>query len=133
MWTIVALLIILALLFGIEQMREMVFGFLGMIAWVFIILIVFGIIGKIWDLCKDNRTPEEKKRDEEAQKEKEREQKELEKRNAQEAAIRRKAWRKAHPTKARLSDFLSDHMAFCVASLTVFLIGVMILIVILTI
>ena len=62
MFKLLAFLLILCILFGVETTRELFFGTVGFIFWA--IIIVVGI----WLLAlglRDDRTPEEKKKDEE--------------------------------------------------------------------
>lgn len=61
MFKLLAFLLILVILFGVETTRALFFGTLGFIFWAIIILVGIGLL--VLGL-KDDRTPEEKKKDE---------------------------------------------------------------------
>ena len=62
MFKLLAFLLILCILFGVETTRELFFGTVGFIFWAIIIVVGIGLLalGLRYD-----RTPEEKKKDEE--------------------------------------------------------------------
>ena len=63
---LLALLLIMVILFGLEATRSLFFGTLGFVFWTIIILLVVGVF---IDAFADNRTPEQKKADKQKEKE----------------------------------------------------------------
>ena len=62
MFKLLAFLLILCVLFGVETTRELFFGTVGFIFWAIIIVVGIGLLALG---LRDDRTPEEKKKDEE--------------------------------------------------------------------
>lgn len=107
MFKLLAFLIILVILFGVEATRALIFGAFGVIFWV--VLIIFAIL-------LFAPSPTEKFEREKRQKEYE---KELEARRQRNEAIsnarrqasiaKQKAWRKKHKKASKLLDLMADH------------------------
>ena len=76
MFKLLAFLLILCVLFGVETTRELFFGAVGFIFWAIVIAVGIGLLALG---LRDDRTPEEKKKD-----------KELEAKRRKEAAERNK-------------------------------------------
>ena len=62
MFKLLAFLLILCVLFGVETTRELFFGAVGFIFWAIVIVVGIGLLALG---LRDGRTPEEKKKDEE--------------------------------------------------------------------
>lgn len=62
MFKLLAFLLILCILFGVETTRELFFGTVGFIFWAIIIVVGIGLLALG---LRDGRTPEEKKKDDE--------------------------------------------------------------------
>lgn len=62
MFKLLAFLLILCVLFGVETTRELFFGAVGFIFWAIVIAVGIGLLALG---LRDDRTPEEKKKDEE--------------------------------------------------------------------
>lgn len=111
MFKLLAFLLILCILFGVETTRELFFGTVGFIFWAIILLVGAGLLVTIFkDYEPDHEEEERKKREDEARK--------AFYGAKHKAAIKRqKDWAAKHPKKARLLDVITDHPM--ITSLTV--------------
>lgn len=76
MFKLLAFLLILCVLFGVETTRELFFGAVGFIFWAIVIVVGIGLLALG---LRDGRTPEEKKKDEELEAKRKKEAEELNK------------------------------------------------------
>lgn len=128
MFDILVLLAILALLFGVSGMREIVFGTFGFIGWIIAISIAISIFGKICDAFKDNRTDAQKKADaERLAAEEQARQKAIATAHAA-SAERQKAWLNKHPICRALVNLSQNHTIITVALFTILCFAVMALV-----
>lgn len=125
MFKLLAFLIILVILFGVEATRALIFGAFGVIFWAALIIFAIFLFAP---------SPTEKFEREKRQKEYE---KELEARRQRNEAIsnarrqasiaKQKAWRKKHPRISGALDFISEHpigISIALAVLAIIVIGI---------
>lgn len=73
MFKLLAFLLILVILFGVEATRALIFGTLGFIFWIVVSIIGLFLLFDVYNELKDKRTPEQKAKDKEIEKKKNKE------------------------------------------------------------
>jgi Na+/melibiose symporter-like transporter len=73
MFKLLAFLLILCILFGVEATRAFIFGTVGFIFWVVVAIVGFCLLVNVYDELRDKRTPEQKAKDKEIEKQKNKE------------------------------------------------------------
>jgi len=103
MFKLLAFLLILCILFGVETTRELFFGTVGFIFWAIVFLVGAGLLVTIFkDYEPDHEEEERKKREDEAKKA-------FYDAKRKAAIKRQKDWAAKHPKKAKLLDVITDH------------------------
>lgn len=103
MFKLLAFLLILCVLFGVETTRELFFGTVGFIFWAIIFLVGAGLLVTIFkDYEPDHEEEERKKREDEAKKA-------FYDAKRKASIKRQKDWAAKHPKKAKLLGTITDH------------------------
>ena len=103
MFKLLAFLLILCVLFGVETTRELFFGAVGFIIWAIVFLVGAGLLVTIFkDYEPDHEEEERKKREDEARKA-------FYDAKRKASIKRQKDWAAKHPKKAKLLDAIMDH------------------------
>lgn len=103
MFKLLAFLLILCILFGVETTRELFFGTVGFIFWAIIFLVGAGLLVTIFkDYEPDHEEEERKKREDEARKA-------FYDAKRKASIKRQKDWAAKHPKKAKALDVITDH------------------------
>lgn len=103
MFKLLAFLLILCVLFGVETTRELFFGTVGFIIWAIVFLVGAGLLVTIFkDYEPDHEEEERKKREDEARKA-------FYDAKRKASIKRQKDWAAKHPKKAKLLDAIMDH------------------------
>lgn len=127
MFKLLAFLLILVILFGVEATRALVFGAFGFLFWALIILVAIGLFIPS-PMQKFER--EKRQKEYEAKQKAERQRQEAYANARRQASIaKQKAWRKKHPRISDALDFMSEHpigISIAFAVLVIIVIGVVI-------
>ena len=127
MFKLLAFLVILVILFGVETTRALIFGAFGFIFWALIILVAIGLFIPS-PMQKFER--QKRQKEYEAKQKAERQRAETASRARHQASIaKQKAWFGKHPVARSLADFLQDHTGLAVALLTILSFAVMAIII----
>lgn len=103
MFKLLAFLLVLCILFGVETTRELFFGTIGFIFWAIIFLVGAGLLVTIFkDYEPDHEEEERKKREDEARKA-------FYDAKRKASIKRQKDWATKHPEKAKMLDAITDH------------------------
>ena len=127
MFKLLAFLLILVILFGVEATRALVFGAFGFLFWALIILAAIGLFIPS-PMQKFER--EKRQKEYEAKQKAERQRQEAYANARRQASIaKQKAWCKKHPRISGALDFMSEHpigISIALAVLVIIVIGIVI-------
>lgn len=125
MFKLLAFLIILVILFGVETTRALIFGAFGFVFWV---LIVVAAIFLFIPSPMQKFERQKRQKEYEDKKEAERRKQEAASNARRQASIaKQKAWRKKHPRISDALDFMSEHpigISIALAVLAIIFIGI---------
>lgn len=125
MFKLLAFLIILVILFGVEATRALIFGAFGFVFWV---LIVVAAIFLFIPSPMQKFERQKRQKEYEDKKEAERRKQEAASNARRQASIaKQKAWRKKHPRISDALDFMSEHpigISIALAVLAIIVIGI---------
>lgn len=119
------ILLLLIIFLGIEGTREAIGGFFNFVLWGIVIILVLGLIAKIGDALKDNRTQEQIKEEENAKKKIEAEARAHERLIKEQRNKKQKAWAKKHPLLSRYLDFQSRHIPIMATIYTIIIVVIL--------
>lgn len=127
MFKLLAFLIILVILFGVETTRALIFGAFGFIFWA---LIVLAAIGLFIPSPMQKLERQKRQKEYEAKQKAERQRQEAYANARRQASIaKQKAWRKKHPKLSKALDFMAEHpvgISIALAVLVIIVMGVVI-------
>lgn len=125
MFKLLAFLIILVILFGVETTRALIFGAFGFVFWA---LIVVAAIFLFIPSPMQKFERQKRQKEYEDKKEAERRKQEAASNARRQASIaKQKAWRKKHPRISDALDFMSEHpigISIALAVLAIIFIGI---------